>query len=75
MRQSIFTEKSGPQAWKELPTWYGVTETDRIVLPDAQHLFANQINATVQSINSSHASPLSHPNEVAQLILEAAKGK
>jgi pimeloyl-ACP methyl ester carboxylesterase len=73
--QSISTEKSGPPAWKELPTWYGVTENDRIVPPDAQHLFANQINATVQSINSSHASPLSHPNEVAHLILEAAKGK
>jgi hypothetical protein len=39
--------------------------------PDAQHLFAKQINATVLSINSSHASPLSHPNEVAQLILNA----
>jgi pimeloyl-ACP methyl ester carboxylesterase len=73
--QSITTEKSGPPAWKQLPTWYGVTENDRIVPPDAQHMFASQINATVLSINSSHASPLSHPNEVAQLILDATKGK
>jgi hypothetical protein len=43
--------------------------------PDAQHAFANQINATVLSINSSHASLLSHPNEVAQLILDTTKGK
>jgi pimeloyl-ACP methyl ester carboxylesterase len=73
--QSISTEKSGPPAWKQLPTWYGVTENDRIVPPEAQHMFADQINATVLSINSSHASPLSHPNEVAQLILDATKGK
>ena len=73
--QSILTEKSGPPAWKQLPTWYGVTENDRIVPPDAQRMFAKQINATtVLPINSSHASPLSHPNEVAQLILNATKG-
>lgn len=72
--QAISTEKSGPPAWKQLPTWYGVSENDRIVPPDAQHLFAKQINATVQSINSSHASPLSHPDEVAKLILDAAGG-
>jgi pimeloyl-ACP methyl ester carboxylesterase len=72
--QSISTEKSGPPAWKQLPTWYGVSENDRIVPPDAQRMFAKQTNATVLSINSSHASPLSHPNEVAQLILNATQG-
>ena len=35
-------------------------------------MFAKQINATTISLASSHASPLSHPNEVAQLILNAA---
>jgi pimeloyl-ACP methyl ester carboxylesterase len=68
--QSISTEKSGPPAWKQLPTWCGVSENDRVVPPDAQRLLAKQINATVHSITSSHASPLSHPNEVPQLILE-----
>ncbi|HZD83776.1 MAG TPA: alpha/beta hydrolase, partial [Nitrososphaeraceae archaeon] len=72
--QSIATEKSGPPAWKQHPTWYGVTENDRIVPPAAQQMFAKQINATVVSINSSHASPVSHPNEVAQLILKATQG-
>ena len=71
--QSISTEKSGPPAWKQLPTWYGVSENDRMVPPDAQHLFAKQINATVQSINSSHASPLSHPDEVAKVNFRCCK--
>ena len=70
--QSILAEKSGPPAWKQLPTWYQVSENDHAIPPDAERLFAKQINATTISLPSSHASPLSHPNEVAQLILDAA---
>ena len=71
---SIFAEKSGPPAWKQLPTWYQVSENDHIIPPDAERMFAKQMNATTISLPSSHASPVSHPNEVAQLILNATKG-
>jgi hypothetical protein len=37
-----------------------------------EHQFAKQMNATTISLASSHASLVSHPNEVAQLILDAA---
>jgi pimeloyl-ACP methyl ester carboxylesterase len=72
--QSILAEKSGPPAWKQLPTWYQVSENDHLIPPDAEKMFAKQMNATAISVNSSHASPVSHPNEVAQLILNATKG-
>jgi pimeloyl-ACP methyl ester carboxylesterase len=72
--QSILAEKSGPPAWKQLPTWYQISENDHLIPPAAERMFAKQINATTISIPSSHASPLSHPNEVAQLILNATKG-
>jgi pimeloyl-ACP methyl ester carboxylesterase len=72
--QSIFTEKSGPPAWKQHPTWYQVSDSDHMIPPDAQRLFAKQMNATTVSINASHASYVSHPNEIAQLILNATKG-
>jgi pimeloyl-ACP methyl ester carboxylesterase len=71
---SILAEKSGPPAWKQLPTWYQVSENDHAIPPDAERMFAKQINATTILLPSSHASPLSHPNEVAQLILNATKG-
>lgn len=74
VNQSILAEKSGPPAWKQLPTWYQISENDRVLPPDVERMFAKQINATTISIPSSHASPLSHPNEVAQLILNATKG-
>lgn len=73
--QSILAEKSGPPAWKQLPTWYQISENDHLIPPDAEKMFAKQMNATTISVNSSHASPVSHPNEVAQLILNATKGR
>jgi len=72
---SIFGEKSGPPAWKQLPTWYQISESDLMIPPTAQHDFAKQMNATTISINASHASYVSHPDEIAKLILDAAKGK
>jgi len=74
VNQSILAEKSGPPAWKQLPTWYQVSENDRIIPPAVEHMFAKEMNATTISIPSSHASLVSHPNEIAQLILNATKG-
>src|ERR687897_2757759 len=72
--QSLFVEKSGPPAWKQLPTWFEVSESDHIIPPDAQRQFAQRMNATTISLNSSHASLVTHPDEIAQLILNATKG-
>jgi pimeloyl-ACP methyl ester carboxylesterase len=71
----LVDEKSGPPAWRQLPTWYQVSENDHVIPPDVERQFAKQMNATTISLPSSHASPVSHPNEVAQLILNATKGK
>ena len=72
--QSLFTEKSGPPAWKQLPTWFEVSEGDHIIPPDTERMFAKRMNATTISLNSSHASLVTHPAEIAELILNATKG-
>jgi pimeloyl-ACP methyl ester carboxylesterase len=72
--QSLFVEPSGPPAWKQLPTWFAVSEGDHIIPPDAQRNFTERMNATTISLNSSHASPVTHPDEIAELILNATKG-
>lgn len=69
-----FGEKSGPPAWKQLPTWYQISESDMMIPPDAQRTFAKQMNATTISIDASHASYVSHPDEIAKLIIDATKG-
>jgi pimeloyl-ACP methyl ester carboxylesterase len=73
--ESIVAEKSGPPAWKQVPTWYQISENDRLIPPDIQRLYAERMNATIFSLNSSHSSLLSHPDEIAELILNATKGK
>ncbi|HEX2472892.1 MAG TPA: alpha/beta hydrolase, partial [Nitrososphaera sp.] len=72
--QSIFGESSGPPAWKQLPTWYQVSDSDRMIPPDTQRMFAQQMNATTISIDTSHSSYVAHPDEIAQLILNATQG-
>jgi pimeloyl-ACP methyl ester carboxylesterase len=70
--QSIFGEPSGPPAWKQLKTWYQVSDSDHMIPPDTQRMFAQRMNATTISIDTSHASYVAHPDEIAQLILDAA---
>ncbi|MGB8938011.1 MAG: alpha/beta hydrolase [Candidatus Nitrosopolaris sp.] len=70
----LVNAKSGPPAWKQLPTWYEVSENDHVIPPALERMFAKQMNATTISLPSSHASLVSHPIEIAQLILNATKG-
>jgi pimeloyl-ACP methyl ester carboxylesterase len=71
---TIFSEKSGPPAWKHLSTWYQISENDHAIPPAIEHQFAKQMNATTISLSASHASYVSHPNEIAQFIIKAVKG-
>jgi len=66
-------EKSGPPAWQKLPSWYLVSENDLTINPEAERWMASRINATTSSLPSSHASPVSHSNEVATAILAVAQ--
>jgi pimeloyl-ACP methyl ester carboxylesterase len=72
--QSMLIEKSGPPAWKQLPAWFQVSENDRIIFPGAERSFTERMNANTLSLNSSHASLVSHPDEIVELILNATKG-
>ncbi len=70
---SIFGEKATQAAWKSKPSWYLVSENDRIINPDLERFMAERIGAReVVTIPSDHASLVSHPAEVAQLIMDAA---
>ena len=72
--ESITTEKSGPAAWRQLPTWFQISENDLVIPPNIQRLYAERMNATTVSLNSSHMSLISQPEEIAGLIMNATKG-
>jgi hypothetical protein len=48
-----------------------VSESDRMIPPAVEHMFTKQMNATTISLPASHASLESHPQEIAQLVLNA----
>jgi pimeloyl-ACP methyl ester carboxylesterase len=60
-------------AWHSKPTYYAISGNDMMIPPQAETLFAQRMKATTVTIPSSHASPVSHPAEVAALIEQAAK--
>ena len=70
-----FAFKSGPPAWREHPSWYVLAEADGIINPECQRWMAQHIDAKTTSVpGASHAVMVSHPREVANVILAAAKG-
>ena len=58
-------------AWKTLPTWFAVAQHDEVIPPDAERLFAQRMGASTVELDSSHVVMLSHPDEVAALIVAA----
>ena len=59
-------------AWRERPNWFVVAEQDRAIQPQQEADSAKKMGAKVLSLQSSHLPMLSHPKEVAQLIIDAA---
>jgi len=68
-----FSGKIQHAAWHDKPSWYLQTESDQALRPAVQKAIAQRIGAKVTSIDSSHLSLLSHPDEVAMLIDKAAR--
>lgn len=69
---SAFGESLTSAAWRDKPSWYVVSRMDRMIAPELQTATARRIGAELESVGSSHASPLARPTEVAYAILEAA---
>lgn len=70
---SSFTGKSGPPAWKHLPSWYLVASNDQMIPPATEEFMAKRMAATVRTVPASHAPMVSHPKEVVDLITQAAE--
>jgi pimeloyl-ACP methyl ester carboxylesterase len=71
--EALFHEKTTAAAWRSKPSWYAVSRQDRTIPPDLQRFFAGRMNATTIEIDSGHLSLITHPQEVTQLILDAAR--
>lgn len=73
IQYKINYEAPSVAAWSMHPTYYVLTENDRIVPPKLQGFFASRMGAETTAISSSHAAMLTQPEAVAQVILDAVK--
>jgi pimeloyl-ACP methyl ester carboxylesterase len=69
---SLFGERTTAAAWHSKPSWYAVSKLDQTINPDLERFLAKRMNATTVELNAGHLSLVSHPKEIADLILAAA---
>ena len=60
-------------AWKTKPVWYMVAKSDRIINPELERMYAKRTNSKkiVEVEGASHSVYITHPKEVADLIISA----
>ena len=69
---SLWGERTTAAAWRSKPSWYAVSKLDQTINPDLERFLAKRMNATTVEVDAGHLSLVSHPKEIADLILAAA---
>jgi pimeloyl-ACP methyl ester carboxylesterase len=73
---SLFGGRTTSAAWRSKPSWYAVSKLDQTISPDLERFLAARMKATTVELKAGHLSLVSHPQEIADLILAAAgRGK
>ena len=72
--RAITQARTTVAAWHVKPTWYAVSTQDRTIDPELQRFMAKRMGAKTIELPASHVSLLSHPREVADLIVSATQG-
>jgi pimeloyl-ACP methyl ester carboxylesterase len=72
LAEAAVSEPSGPPAWKTIPSWYLVGTADHVLPPAEQEFMAARMHAHTVEVDASHLSMISQPEQVTQLILDAA---
>jgi len=69
---SLFTGRTTAAAWHIKPSFYAVSKQDQTINPDLERFLAKRMNATTIELDAGHLSLVSHPKEIADLIIKAA---
>ena len=70
--QALLTAKTKHAAWRSKPSFYAVSTEDRTINPDLERFMAKRMGAKIIEVKASHLSLISHPDDIANLILQAA---
>lgn len=69
---TLFAQKTTVAAWRDKPSWYAVSKADRMIAPELERFVATRMKATTLELDTSHASPVTRPRQIADLILQAS---
>jgi pimeloyl-ACP methyl ester carboxylesterase len=70
--KALLTGKTTNAAWRSKPSYYAVSTEDRTINPDLERFMAKRMGAKTIEVKASHLALISHPDEIAYLILEAS---
>lgn len=72
---AALNEASGEPAWKTIPSWFIYGDQDLVIPPELIAFMAQRADAmeTVVIPGASHVAMISHPDEVANVIVQAAR--
>lgn len=68
-----FSEMATKAAWHTVPSWAIVAKQDKAIAPDLERFEAQRAGSHTVEINSSHVAMTSHPDVVADVVMEAAR--
>ena len=71
---AVFGATISDAAWRHKPSFYIVSENDRMINPDYERFAAKRMGAKTLALPTSHVPMLSKPKEVAAFIAAAAAG-
>jgi pimeloyl-ACP methyl ester carboxylesterase len=70
---TLFADRTTVAAWRSRPSWYAVSRQDRTTSPELERFLAMRMKAKTIELDSGHLSLISHPREITELILRAAR--
>ena len=70
--KALLTGRTTHAAWRSKPSYYAVSTEDRTINPDLERFMAKRMGAKTIEVKASHLSLISHPDEISELILQAA---
>ena len=70
---SCITVAVGRPRWKDVPSWFLLARDDRMIVSETQRFMAERMKAAVRSFAVDHTPLLTAPDNVVEIILEAAR--
>ena len=70
---TLFTDRTTVAAWRSKPSWYAISKRDRTTSPKLERFLAKRMKAKTIELDSGHLSLITHPRQITELILRAAR--